>query len=235
MTPFEQMNARAQVMTPVAAYMRQVYLWMTAGLCITGAVAWGVANTPALSQLILGNSIMLIGLVIIEFGLVIALSAAISKMSSGTATALFLLYSALTGATLSSIFIVYDLGSIATAFMVTAGTFLAMSVYGYMTKRDLTGFGHFLFMGLVGIIIAMIVNIFLHNSMMNFVISCIGVLIFTGLTAVDTQKLMRFGQNAPLDDAVALRRGSILGALTLYLDFLNIFLMLLQIFGGSRD
>lgn len=235
MTPFEQMNSRTQALSPAAVYMRHVYLWMTAGLFLTGLVAWAVASTPSLTRFILGNSIMLIGLIIIEFGLVIALSAAISKMSASTATALFLLYSACTGATLSSIFIVYDLGQIATAFMVTAGTFLAMSVYGAVTKRDLTGLGNFLFMGLIGIIIAMIVNIFLHNSMMTFIISCLGVVIFTGLTAYDTQKLIRFGENAPLGDETAIRRGSILGALTLYLDFLNIFLMLLQIFGGNRD
>lgn len=235
MNPFEQMNSRAEALSPVAVYMRHVYLWMTAGLFTTGIVAWFVANTPALLNFIFGNSIVVIGLVIIQFGLVIALSAAMTKISDTAATALFLIYSAVTGATLSSIFIVYTATSITTAFMVTAGTFFAMSVYGTVTKRDLTGMGNFLFMGLIGIIIAMLVNVFLHNSMMNFIISCLGVLIFTGLTAYDTQKLRAFGQNAPLEDAAAIRKGSIMGALTLYLDFLNIFLMLLQLFGGNRD
>jgi hypothetical protein len=127
------------------------------------------------------------------------------------------------------------MASIGTAFLVTCGTFVAMSIYGMVTKRDLTGMGNFLFMGLIGIIIAMVVNIFLQSTMMNFIVSCLGVLIFTGLTAYDTQKLRDFGANAPLDDAVAVRRGAILGALTLYLDFINIFLMLLQLFGGNRD
>ena len=178
---------------------------------------------------------MFIGLIIAQFALVIALSAAVQRMSAGMATGLFALYSVLTGATLSSIFIVYPIGSIANAFFVTAGTFLAMSVYGTVTKRDLTGMGSFLMMGLFGIIIAMIVNLFLKSTMMDFVISCIGVLIFTGLTAYDTQKLRQFGENTPLDDATAVRRGVILGALTLYLDFINLFLMMLRLFGGSRD
>ena len=138
-------------------------------------------------------------------------------MSATTATAVFIAYSALTGLTLSSIFVVYPIGSIANAFLTATGTFLAMSVYGTVTKRDLTGMGNFLMMGLFGIIIASIVNIFLASSMMDFVISCIGVLIFTGLTAYDTQKLRAFGMNAPVDDATAMRRGALLGALELYL------------------
>ena len=171
----------------------------------------------------------------ILFGMVIALGAAIHKMSATTATAVFIAYSALTGLTLSSIFVVYPIGSIANAFLTATGTFLAMSVYGTVTKRDLTGMGNFLMMGLFGIIIASIVNIFLASSMMDFVISCIGVLIFTGLTAYDTQKLRAFGMNAPVDDATAMRRGALLGALELYLDFINLFLMLLRLFGGNRD
>ena len=170
-----------------------------------------------------------------QFGMVIALSAAIHKMSAGTATGLFLLYSALTGAMLSSIFVIYPIASIANAFLVTTGTFLAMSVYGTVTKRDLTTMGNFLFMGLIGIIIAMVVNIFLKSTMMDFIISCLGVLIFTGLTAYDTQKLRRFGEAAPLDDGTAVRRGAIMGALTLYLDFINLFLMMLRLFGGNRN
>lgn len=219
----------------VSIYMRQVYMWMTAGLIITAAVAWWVANTVAVRNAIFGSNIILIGLIIIEFGLVFVLAAAIHKISAGLATGLFILYSALTGATLSSIFMVYTSASITTAFMVAAGTFLAMSIYGTVTKRDLSGLGTFLFMGLIGIVIAMLVNVFLKNSMMTFIISCIGVLVFTGLTAYDTQKIRQFGMNAPIGDAAAIRRGAILGALTLYLDFINIFLMLLQLFGGSRD
>ena len=219
----------------VSVYMRQVYGWMTAGLALTSVVAYGVASSPALQMAIFSNMFVPILLIVAQFGLVIALSAAIHKMSSSTATGLFLLYSVLTGLTLSSIFVVYPIGSIANAFLSTTGLFLAMTVYGTVTKRDLTGMGSFLMMGLIGIIIASLVNIFLQSSMMDFVISCIGVIIFTGLTAYDTQKLRAFGMDAPLGDGTAVRRGAILGALTLYLDFVNLFLMLLRLFGGNRD
>lgn len=235
MAPIPNTIAQSGVGSAVSVYMRHVYQWMTAGLALTTVVAYGVAGTPAIRDAILGNSLVLILLVVAQFGLVIALSAAIHKLSAGAATGLFLLYSALTGAMLSSIFVVYPIASIGTAFLVTTGTFLAMTVYGTVTRRDLTGLGNFLFMGLIGIIIAMVVNIFLQSSMMNFIVSCLGVLIFTGLTAYDTQKLRRFGEAAPLEDGTAIRRGAILGALTLYLDFINIFLMLLQLFGGNRD
>ncbi|MBD5539399.1 MAG: Bax inhibitor-1/YccA family protein [Desulfovibrio sp.] len=235
MAPFPDTIAQSRVTSVASVYMRHVYQWMTAGLAVTTVVAYGVAGTPAIRDVILGNTMVLILLVLAQFGLVIALSAAINKLSAGAATGLFLLYSALTGAMLSSIFVVYPIASIGTAFLVTTGTFLAMSVYGTVTKRDLTGFGNFLFMGLIGIIIAMVVNIFLKSTMMNFIVSCLGVLIFTGLTAYDTQKLRRFGEAAPLEDGTAIRRGAILGALTLYLDFINIFIMLLQLFGANRD
>lgn len=234
MSPTTRSIAQSGV-SAVSAYMRQVYQWMTAGLALTTVVAYGVSTSPAIRDLILGNSLVMIGLIVAQFALVIALSAAVHKMSAGTATALFLLYSALTGAMLSSIFVVYPIASIANAFLVTTGTFLAMSVYGTVTKRDLTAMGSFLFMGLIGLIIAMLVNLFLKSSMMDFIISCLGVLIFTGLTAYDTQKLRRFGEAAPLDDGTAIRRGAIMGALTLYLDFINLFLMMLRLFGGNRN
>ena len=208
---------------------------VAAGLAITAVTAFAVASSPDLQMAILGNMAIMIALIVAQFGLVIALSAAVHKMSATTATAVFIAYSALTGLTLSSIFVVYPIGSIANAFLTATGTFLAMSVYGTVTRRDLTGMGNFLIMGLFGIIIASIVNIFLASSMMDFVISCIGVLIFTGLTAYDTQKLRVFGMNAPVDDATAMRRGALLGALELYLDFINLFLMLLRLFGGNRD
>ncbi len=216
-------------------FMRQVYQWMTMGLTLTAVTAWMVAGSQTMQQLIFGNSFALIALVIAQLGLVVGISAAIQRMSAFTATALFMLYSALTGLTLSSIFIVYPMGSIVNAFVVTAGTFLAMSVYGWVTKRDLTAMGSFLMMGLFGIIIAMVVNIFLQSPMMDYVISAVGVLIFTGLTAYDTQKIKEFGANAPLNDSTAVRRGVILGALTLYLDFINLFLMMLRFMGGNRD
>ena len=144
-------------------------------------------------------------------------------------------YAAVMGAALAPVFIAYTGTSITRIFLITAAMFGGMSLYGTVTKRDLTGMGNFLMMGLFGIIIASIVNIFLASSMMDLVISCIGVLIFTGLTAYDTQKLRVFGMNAPVDDATAMRRGALLGALELYLDFINLFLMLLRLFGGNRD
>ena len=217
-----------------SVYMRQVFGWMTVGLGLTALVAWYVANTPALVEAIFSNILIPIVLVVAQLGVVIALSAAVHRMSSGMATGLFVGYAALTGVTMASIFVVYPMGSIAKAFMVSAGTFAAMSMYGAMTKRDLTGMGSFLIMGLIGLIIAMLVNLFLQSPMMDFVISAVGVLIFTGLTAYDTQKLCQFGAGAPLDDAVAMRRGVILGALTLYLDFINLFLMLLRLFGNRE-
>lgn len=235
MSPFSRSIPQAGALSTVAVYMRHVYQWMTIGLGVTALVAYAASGSPAFRSLIFGNTIAMILLVVAQFGLVIALSAAIHKMSAPVATGLFLLYSALTGVVVSSIFIVYPIATIGTTFLVTAGTFAAMSIYGAVTKRDLTGMGNFLFMGLIGIIIAMIVNLFIKSTMMNFIVCCLGVLIFTGLTAYDTQKIRAFGMNAPLDDTVAIRRGAILGALTLYLDFINIFLMLLQLFGGNRD
>lgn len=232
----ESIHSVAKTSLNVASiYMRQVYQWMTVGLALTAVTALAITSSPQAQMAILTNKILFWGLIIAEFGLVIALSAAVQRMSALMATGAFALYSVLSGATLSVIFVVYPIGSIANAFFVTAGTFLAMSIYGTVTKRDLTAMGSFLIMGLFGIIIAMIVNIFLKSTMMDFVISCLGVLIFTGLTAYDTQKLRAFGANTPLGDATAVRRGVILGALTLYLDFINLFLMMLRLFGGNRD
>jgi len=224
-------DARASA---VSVYMNQVYMWMTLGLGLTALVAWQTASSPAALQFIFGNPLIIIGLIIAQLGIVIALSAAVHRFSASMATGMFLFYSCLTGVTLSSIFIVYTTGSIANAFLVAAATFGAMSVYGTVTKRDLSGWGSFLFMGLIGVLIAMVVNIFLQSAMMDFVISGIGVLVFTGLTAYDTQKLRQFGMNAPLDDPAALRRGAIMGALTLYLDFINLFLMLLRLMGNRN-
>ena len=235
MSQYQPSTTTVSFADAISAYMRQVYLWMSIGLVITGLVAYSVANTPALRSAILGSSVVMIVLIVAQFGLVIALSAAIHKFSAPMATFLFALYSALTGATVSSIFLVYSLGSISTTFLVAAGTFFAMSLYGTITKRDLTGLGNFLFMGLIGIVIAMIVNVFVGSEKMNLIVCCLGVIIFTGLTAYDTQRIRAFGAQAPLDDPQALRRGAILGALTLYLDFINMFLMMLQLFGGNRD
>ncbi|MDY0274068.1 MAG: Bax inhibitor-1/YccA family protein [Desulfomicrobium sp.] len=216
-------------------FLRGVYNWMTLGLGITALVAYSVASSPTLAQAIFTNPILFWGLILGQFGLVFGLSGAVHRMSAGMATGLFLLYSALNGATLSVILLVYTAASIFKAFIVCTGMFAAMSVYGATTKKDLTSWGSFLFMGLIGIIIASLVNIFMASPMVDFVISGLGVIIFTGLTAYDTQKLKVMGESAPMGDTLAIRRGTILGALTLYLDFINLFLFLLRFFGASRD
>jgi FtsH-binding integral membrane protein len=211
-------------------FMAAVYRWMTLGLLVTSGVAFYVASTPSVRQLVLGNTMVFWGLVIAQFGLVIALSAAVNKLSAGVAGALFLLYSALTGATLSTVLLVYTGESVASAFAVTAGTFLAMSIYGTVTKRDLTSWSTFLFMGLIGIVIASVVNIFTKSGMVAWVISAAAVVVFTGLTAYDTQRLRRL---AALGGSVAAL--PVNGALSLYLNFINLFLSILNLFGGRRN
>ncbi len=217
-----------------SVFMRQVYGWMTTGLVLTAGSAWFVASSPTLYNMLLGNTFGVIVLAIAVIGLPLALSSAIHKMSASAATGLFIVYSMLMGAFLSSVLLMYTGQSVFNAFITSSGMFFAMSIYGTVTKRDLTGMGNFLMMGLFGVIIAMLVNIFLQSTMMDFVLSVLCVIIFTGLTAYDTQKLLQFGAQAPLDDATALRRGALLGALTLYLDFINLFLALLRLMGDRR-
>ncbi len=216
------------------AFMRSVYQWMAIGLGVTAAAAFTVLSSPALLQLVFGTPMLPIILMVGLLGLVFFLSARIHTMSAGTATTLFLVYSALNGVVLSSVLLVYTGASVFQAFITAAGMFGAMTVYGLTTKRDLTSWGSFLFMGLIGIIIASLVNLFMQSGLTSMIISAIGVVVFTGLTAYDTQKLREMGESAPMDDAVAIRRGVIMGALTLYLDFINLFLMLLRLF-ASRD
>jgi len=227
-------SARTQA-PALSAFMRGVYHWMGAGLGLTALTAYLTASSQAMMTLVFGNPMVLIMLVVAELGLVVGITAAISKLSARAATGLFLLYSGLNGVTLSAILTVYTAASIAGTFIVCAGMFVAMSLYGLSTKKDLTSWGSFLFMGLIGIILAMVVNIFLGSQMLEFIISGLGVIIFVGLTAYDTQKLKRMGETAPMDDGTAVRRGTILGALTLYLDFINLFLMLLHFFGQMKE
>lgn len=227
-------GTRAASISVASVFMRHVYQWMTIGLLVTAGSAYYVASSPALVESIFGNTVSLIVLAIAVFAMPMVLMGAISRLSSVTATGIFVVYSALMGVFLSSVLLVYTQSSVMQAFVTTAGTFAAMSVYGTVTKRDLTSMGSFLTMGLIGLIIAMVVNIFLQSSAMEFVISAVGVLIFTGLTAYDTQRIRAFGENAPLGDATAMRRGALLGALTLYLDFINLFLMLLRLMGDRR-
>ena len=218
----------------LSVYMRQVYLWMTAALGVTAAAAVFTASNPAFLMTLFSSTLPVVILAVAVIGLSVFISARIHTLSSGTATGLFLLYSALMGVFLGPTLYVYTSASVAQAFLVTAGTFGGMSVYGMVTKRDLTGMGNFMIMGLWGIILAMLVNIFLGSTAVDLTISVLGVIIFTGLTAYDTQKLCQMGMTAPEGDSLAMRRGAILGALTLYLDFINMFLMLLRRF-GSRD
>ncbi|CAI2718172.1 Bax inhibitor-1/YccA family protein [Nitrospina watsonii] len=214
-------------------FMVRVYNWMTAGLAMTGGVAWLVSNTEPLMKLIFGNPIVPIVLIIAQIGLVFYLASSVMKMSASQAMGVFILYSGLTGLTFSAIFMVYTAASITSTFLVTAGTFGAMSFYGYTTKKDLTSWGSFLFMGLIGIIIASVVNIFLQSEAVYWVVTYAGVLIFVGLTAYDTQmiKQMNILGNEGTDEDT---KEAIQGALKLYLDFINLFLMLLRIMGDRR-
>ena len=225
-------STRSTSISVASVFMRHVYQWMTVGLLVTAGTAFFVASSPALLSAIFGNTFGLIILAIAVFAMPLVLSGMISRLSAFAATALFVVYSALMGAFLSSVLLVYTGASVMSTFVTCAAMFGGMSIYGTVTKRDLTG--SFMMMGLFGLIIAMIVNIFLQSSAMTFVISALGVVIFTGLTAYDTQKIRAFGENAPLDDATAIRRGALLGALTLYLDFINLFLMLLRLMGDRR-
>jgi uncharacterized protein len=206
--------------------MRGVYGWMGAGLAVTAFFSLMTASSPALLQAILGNRILFYALVFGELGLVVGISGAINRISAATATLLFLAYAALNGVTMSTIFVAYTSSSIASTFLITAGMFGAMSLFGYLTKSDLSSWGSFCFMGLVGILIASLVNIFLHSSMIYWIVSFCGIIVFTGLTAYDTQKIKLIGNQG--------RKGAILGALTLYLDFINMFLILLRLTGERR-
>ena len=209
-------STRSTSISVASVFMRHVYQWMTVGLLVTAGTAFFVASSPALLSAIFGNTFGLIILAIAVFAMPLVLSGMISRLSAFAATALFVVYSALMGAFLSSVLLVYTGASVMSTFVTCAAMFGGMSIYGTVTKRDLTGMGSFMMMGLFGLIIA------------------IGVVIFTGLTAYDTQKSRAFGENAPLDDATAIRRGALLGALTLYLDFINLFLMLLRLMGDRR-
>lgn len=234
MDRFPRSDSIVQPRAGLQTYMAQVYGWMTVGLLLTAFVAWYAANSAAVMELLFTNRVFLIGLIIAQLALVIVLSAMIQKLSAGVTTMLFMLYSALTGLTLSSIFIVYTAASIASTFVVTAGMFGAMSLYGYTTKRDLSGFGNMLFMALIGIVLASLVNFWLKSEALMWAVTYIGVIVFVGLTAYDTQKLKNMGEQIDTRDTSNLRKYSILGALTLYLDFINLFLMLLRIFGNRR-
>lgn len=222
-------RSASNVLVKQNTLIRQVYAWMGAGLAITAVMALFTLSSPAILSAIAGNRILFFGLMIGELALVFTLSGAINRLSATTATLLFVAYSALNGVTLSIVALVYTANSIASTFVITAGMFGAMSIYGYMTKRDLTSWGSFLFMGLIGVVIASVVNIFIASSAVSWVISGIGVIVFTGLTAYDTSKIKEMAAQGTEG-----RKPAILGALMLYLDFINLFLMLLRFTGNRR-
>jgi FtsH-binding integral membrane protein len=225
---FRERELQASAALP--ALMRKVYVWMTLALAITGFTAYAVAATPNLQQIVLLNSWVMWGLIIAEFALVMGISWGINKLSLTTATLLFVLYSVINGATLSVIFVAYSIGTISKVFFITAGTFAVMAFIGYVTKTDLTKLGKILFMALIGIIIATVVNIFVKSSGLDLILSYLGVLVFVGLTAYDTQKIKQMLWQAG-DMSEGSQKIALLGALSLYLDFINLFLYLLRIFG----
>lgn len=217
-----------------ATLMRKVYVWMTLALVITGVAAYGVASSPVLITTIFANRALMFGLIIAEFVLVFAISGAINRLSLSTATLLFILYSVINGTMLSSIFVIYDPFVITKVFLITAGTFGAMAFYGYSTKRDLSSMGKILFMALIGFVIATVVNMFLKSPGFDYILSYIGVAIFVGLTAWDSQKIKQMLMTQ-YDMSEGAQKLALLGALTLYLDFINLFIYLLRIFGNNRD
>ncbi|WP_349771329.1 Bax inhibitor-1/YccA family protein [Haliscomenobacter sp.] len=231
--PFVGDQRQEAIAAEQARFMTKVFGWMAFALAITGAVAYVVAGSPQLLQFVFGNRFIFFGLIIGELLLVGYLSAAVMRMSANTATLVFLLYAVLNGLTLSFVFLIYTSTSIAGTFLITAGTFAAMSAYGYFTKNDLTKAGSLLFMALIGLVIASIVNIFLRSPMMYWIITYAGILIFVGLTAYDTQKIKSMniiGNEGTEED----HKEAIMGALTLYLDFINLFLYLLRLFGNRK-
>jgi FtsH-binding integral membrane protein len=214
--------------------MRQVYLWMATGLLVTAAISVSVVTIPALQDLVL-NPAVLIGAIIAELVVVLALSFGLRRLSPGVAIAMFFVYAALNGLTLSLIFWAYDLGKIGAAFLTTAGLFGAMTVVGYTTQLDLSQYRTYFIMGLIGLVIAMVVNMFLRSTGFELLISFVGVVLFTALTAYDTQKIKRMAADPTIEaDGSLSMKLSIMGALALYLDFINLFLFLLRLFGRRR-
>ena len=214
-----------------AGFLRAVYGWMFFGLLVTAGAAWFVASSPALVQTIATNRVLFWALIIAQFGIVIFLSARVQHLAPVTASLLFILYSALTGVFLSFVLLLFSRESVATTFLVTSGAFGSLALYGTLTKRDLSGLGQFAFMGLIGVVIASIVGIFWHNDLFQWVLTICGVVVFTCLTAWDAKRIRAMATALP--DG---RTGSyaVLGALSLYLDFINLFLFLLRLF-GRRD
>ena len=222
------------VRSAVSAILKNVYLWMTLALLISGFTAMLVAGNPVLIEKIFAGRGTLFLLFLVQFGLIWLISSMIGTMSFTTATLLFIAYSLLTGVTLSSIFVLFTVGSIASVFFITAGTFASVSIYGFITKKDLSTWRSYLLMGLIGLIIASIVNWFLASELMYWIISYVGVIIFVGLTAYDTQKIKQLASACYAENEETQNKVALLGAITLYLDFINLFLYILRIFGKRK-
>ncbi|WP_428234860.1 Bax inhibitor-1/YccA family protein [Gracilimonas sp.] len=221
-----------QVKSIQSGFINKVYGWMALALAITGFVALRVVDSGFVETMA-QNQILFFGIIIAELGLVVWLSGRINSMNASMAIGLFLLYSALNGLTFSILFLVYTSASIASTFFITAGTFGVTSAYGYFTKKDLSSIGNIAFMGLIGIIIATVVNIFVHSEILYWGITYIGVLVFVGLTAYDTQKMKKMSLEVDVESEEG-SKGAVMGALALYLDFINMFIFLLRIFGDRR-
>ncbi len=215
------------------SFIRRVYNWMTFGLAATGVIGWYMGANPQLIVALIKTPVLFWGLMIAELIMVVALAGWVQRMAASTAALVFMLYAGLNGITLSALLLAYTASSIGTAFLVTAGTFAAMSLYGYMTKTDLTKIGNLCFMGLIGIIIASLVNLFFKNTAIYWITTYVGILIFTGLTAYDTQKLKALGREGGWSGD-AEKKAAVAGALMLYLDFINLFLMILRVMGRRR-
>ena len=214
--------------------MRKVYIWMTMALVITGLCAWGVATSPSLVQLVYGNRAAMWVLLLAELGLVFYTTARINRLSLSTATTLFIVYAALNGVTMSFIFMAFTTATIAKVFFITAATFGATAVYGYVTKADLSKMGNLFLMALFGLIIATVVNMFIKSTSLDLVLSYIGVVLFVGLTAWDSQQIKRMlSMQVGLDEGA--QKVALIGALSLYLDFINLFLYLLRFLGDRRN
>lgn len=226
-------SRRERVAALQSSFVARVYNWMGLGLATTAVVALTTAASPFLFNLIFGNQFIFLGLILGELGLVIALSTAIPRLQATTAALMFFLYSALNGLALSVIFLAYTSASIANTFFVTAGTFGLTSLYGYATKRDLTSWGSFLFMGLIGIILASVVNFFMRSEAISWLVTYAGVIVFVGLSAYDAQMIKQMAASA-FSDEESERKSAVIGALRVYLDFVNLFLLLLNIFGRRR-
>ncbi|MBX4180965.1 Bax inhibitor-1/YccA family protein [Sodalis sp. CWE] len=232
--PHSQGPLVSRVNSVLQPFMAQIYGWMTCGLLLTAFVAWYTARTPVLLQCIFTNQLVFFSLIVAQLALVFIISGMVSRLNGAMATSLFMLHSGLTGLTLSSIFIVYTASSVTGTFVVAAGMFGVMTLYGYFTKQDLSSYSNLLLMALVGIIFSSLMNVWLKSTVLMWIMTYVGIIVFVGLTAYDTQKLKNMGTQLSLDEKDQFRKYSIIGALTLYLDFINLFLMLLRIFGSNR-